>query len=107
MEGVNFGYHNTSSSKTSTAYIQVFSATDLGTTTVPVTIDSSPGSSGTGYNYTYGAISPAVVVDNYLNAYVFKWNVAQAGGGGQDLCWMQVGYVPPPVFGNFLPAVNK
>ena len=105
LKQVYFAYYNIASSQPSTAYIQQFAAG--GTTSVPATIDSLPGSTYTGFVDSWKAIAPGVTVDNYHNAYMFSWTVTQGGGGLQLLCSMTVGYQPPPVFGNFLPWLRR
>jgi hypothetical protein len=102
MKSAYFGFYNSVSSTASTAYIYRYNY--LGTIDAVLQLTSTPGSTSTGYHSVYGTIaSPGETIVNYTNAYMFSWS----GSGNQELCYIQVGYTPAPVFGNFLPSTQK
>jgi hypothetical protein len=100
MKYVYFGFFNTAGSTASTAFLYRYTYT--GTAVMIAQVTSSPGSSSTGYHYS--AVNfPDETVDNFDNAYVFSWS----GSATQQLCYVQVGYVSPSIFGAALPLVTK
>jgi hypothetical protein len=102
MQSVYFGFHNALASTASAAFIYRYNY--LGSAVIVVQLNSIPGSSGTGYKYTAAAITaPGVTIVNLTNAYMFAWS----GSASQQLCYIQVGYVPAPTFGNFLPSLRR
>ena len=100
LEQMYFGFYNSVSSLASTANLYAYSYT--GTATPIATVDSVPGSSSTGYNYT-GVLISDVKVDNLNNSYTFSWS----GSTTQQLCYIQVGYIPTNAFGLALPLIMK
>jgi hypothetical protein len=103
LKQVYFGFYNTATSTTSTAFVYRYHYT--GTAAVVKQLNSTSGSGGnTGYKFVSSIITaPGLTVDNYTNAYMFSWS----GSGNQELCYIQVGYTPPPIFGTFLPSVRR
>lgn len=100
LKYIYFGYYNSAASTTSTAYLYRYYYS--GTATDIVDLISTPGSSSVGYHYVSKSIA-SVVVDNYVNAYMFSWS----GSATQQLCYMQVGYELPTAFGVGLPLLVK
>jgi hypothetical protein len=92
-----FGYWNYSGSTASNAYLTEYSSTAVATTLASLT--SAPGSSGTGARYTY--VSLNYTVNNSWDGLNFLWT----GSTNQDLCFMQVGYLPHNIFGAALPTL--
>jgi len=102
MQRVYFGFYNTATSTTSTAYVYRYNYT--GTSTAVKTVTSTAGAVGMGYRFTGGNITaPGVTIENFTNAYMFTWS----GSGNQELCYIQVGYTAPPIFGSFLSSVRR
>ena len=102
LKQIYFGFYNSASSTTSTTFIYKYNYT--GAATPVVQLDSTPGSSGTGYKWTSASIAGSgETVYNFTNAYMFSWS----GSGNQQLCYIQVGYVPPSIFALALPAVTR
>lgn len=103
MRQVSFGFYNSATSTTSTAYIYRYNYS--GAIEAVVSLNSTAGSGGnTGYKYTSANIAaPGETVYNYTNAYMFSWS----GSGNQQLCYIQVGYTPPSIFGVALPTVVR
>jgi hypothetical protein len=60
----------------------------------------------TGYRQNYVMVSPIFVVDNTWYSYVFEWDGASVGFH-EELCSAQVNYSLPPIYGNFLPSINR
>jgi len=100
LEEMYFGFYNSASSAASTAYLYAYSYN--GAVTPIATINSVPGSTFTGYDYEAALISD-VKVDNLTNAYAFTWS----GSTSQQLCYIQVGYIPTNAFGVALPLIMK
>jgi hypothetical protein len=61
-----------------------------------------PGSTRTGYNYSYAFISPELIVDNWNNSYALVWD----GSTTQELCYMQVGFTVSS-YAVALPMIKK
>jgi len=102
MQSVYFGFYNSATSTASTAYIYRYHYT--GDYEAVTQLTSIPGSSGTGYKYTSKTITaPGETISNFPNAYMFVWS----GSGNQELCYIQIGYTPPPIFGSFLPLLQR
>jgi hypothetical protein len=100
LEELYFGYYNSAGSQASTANLYAYGYT--GTSTQIATVNSSPGSTATGYSYS-GVLISNVKVDNLSNAYTFTWS----GSTTQQLCYIQVGYIPYNAFGVALPTILK
>lgn len=68
-------------------------------------VDSRTGAStGAGYFYDVNnSIAALNTIDNLNYAYVFVWS----GSTTQNLCQVQVGYIPPPIFGSALPMILR
>ena len=102
LKQIYFGFYNSASSTTSTTFIYKYNYT--GAATPVVQLESTSGSSGTGYRWTSASIAGSgETVYNFTNAYMFSWS----GSGNQQLCYIQVGYVPPSIFALALPAVTR
>jgi hypothetical protein len=102
LKEVYFGFYNTNASTVSTAYLYRYPYTG---SAVPVAqVNSVAGGATTnGFQYEGVLISGTEIVNNLNNAYVFSWS----GSGTQQLCYLQVGYIPPSIFGLALPAISK
>jgi hypothetical protein len=100
LEEIYFGYWNSASSASSTAYLYRYYYT--GTYQEVTHVNSKAGSAETGYNYI-GATFNIQTVDNLLNSYAFVWG----GSTTQQLCYIQVGYIPSNAFGLALPSISK
>lgn len=102
MKSIYFGVYNSGASTASTAYVYRYNYT--GAYEAVGQLNSIPGSSGTGYNFTSTTITaPGETISNFTNAYMFAWS----GSITQKLCYIQVGYTPPPIFGSFLPILQR
>jgi hypothetical protein len=78
-----------------------------GTTSALATFNAVPpptANSAYGFMRDGGSLNSTVTIDSSQNAYAFFW---LSVGAAQDLCSMQVGYEPPPVFGSLLPSITK
>ncbi len=95
-----FGYYSYANSTSSAAYFYRYGYD--GSTTTIATLNSNPGSSATGYHYVNVNL-PDITIDNSWNAYVFVWG----GSTNQQLCYMQIGYVPQSIFGVALPVIKR
>jgi hypothetical protein len=101
LKQVYFGFYNSGVSTPSTANLYRYTYT--GSAVQIATVNSVAGTTYTGYSYTGVLISGTVTVDNLNNAYVFTWS----GSENQQLCYIQVGYIPPSIFGLALPVIVK
>ncbi len=96
-------YYNTSVSADSTATLASYPV-DGGTSTKILTLTSLPGSTNPGSWYSFVRLTTSGVdVNDTTTRYELLWS----GSTSQCLYGMQVGYVPPPFFGSFLPGLNK
>jgi len=100
MKQFYFGYYNTPGSAVSTASIYRYNYT--GAADAVVYTNSTPGTTAIGFLYVGASIADVEAV-NYTNSYVFMWQ----GSTTQELCYIQVGYVPPSIFGTALPMLQK
>ena len=100
LEQLYFGFYNSAGSLASSANLYAYGYT--GSATQIATVDSVPGSTYTGYSYIGVPISD-VKVDNLNNAYTLTWS----GSTTQQLCYIQVGYIPTNAFGLALPLIRK
>jgi hypothetical protein len=103
MKQIYFGFYNSATSTTSTAYIYRYNYTGALQAVVQLTSTSGAGGN-TGYKSSFATITaPGETVYNYTNAYMFSWS----GSGNQQLCYIQVGYTPPSIFAVAVPAVMR
>jgi hypothetical protein len=99
-----FGFYNEGNSATSTtAFLYRFSYTGAYNTVAQV--NSNPGSTTTNYGFV-GVTIPDETVNNFANSYAFAWS-GSSTTINQQLCYIQVGYVPPSIFGLALPIIQK
>lgn len=101
---VYFGFWNYIDSTATHAYLYRYFYS--GTADLLLDLTSYAGSSGTGALYVGSTISPNVAVDNLNYAYMFVWNGANPASV-QELCYIQVGYIPPSIFGAALPMIVR
>ena len=100
MKQIYFGFYNSAASTVSTAFLYRYNY--MGSYAAVAQVNSVPGSTVTGYSFT-STIFTNETVNNYTNSYVFAWS----GSTTQQLCYIQVGYTPPSIFGVALPSVMK
>ncbi|RME09101.1 MAG: hypothetical protein D6802_12930 [Ardenticatenia bacterium] len=98
IQGVRL-YYNDTSTLNSTAWVTKY---DLYGDIAQEWSVASNGESGSGFTTTY--FTDTVDYESY--SYVLNWRPVESGSTMQ-LCGMRVFYTPPPLFGAFLPAVQK
>lgn len=109
LKFIYFNYENDVNSMSSTAWVTAYKYD--GTTYDLGWVTSRPYSTtGTGYYFDLSAEFTSTV-NNLTYGYVFIWSGANvttpATQATQRLCSVQVGYIPPPVFGVALPLITK
>jgi hypothetical protein len=101
---VYVNYNNSTGSLATTVWLTSYKYD--GTLTDLVSVNSRPFSTtGAGY-FSDLSSEITVTVDNLNYGYAFVWGGGSAGPT-QRLCSVQVGYIPPSVFGLALPMVQK
>jgi hypothetical protein len=101
---VYFNYNNSTGSPATTVWLSSYKYD--GTLTDLVSVNSRPFSTtGAGF-FSDLSSEITVTVDNLNYGYAFVW-IGGSAGPTQRLCSVQVGYIPPSVFGLALPMVQK
>jgi hypothetical protein len=97
------GYWNYANSTKTTGQLWKYDGA-TGIATVIATLETTLGTAGTGFKYAAVALNESI--NNTWNSYSFVWQ-GPTPATVQELCYMQLGYNPPPVFGSFAPFLRK